>query len=220
MADITETKVKKSKKVKKDDGTDKFKILKKSGLTANLARWPLYIYNSMKDYTPHLLLREDVRIAYNNFIDCILKYQESLSTWAPYKHDKYNYGFKINEKSVDFNKGLPFTLSYSWDARRDPNLKNKLDIESKDIIDTFRILYELIKKDIMPLVYLKHTEQNNKILKAQYFKEIERYELVIKNKEMKIKELEESIERCRENIVNYINKIKELDLPPSIPSFE
>jgi hypothetical protein len=220
MADTNETKVKKSKKVKKDENTEKFKILKKSGPTANIAKWPLYIYKSMKEHAPHLLLREDVRIAYNNFINCILKYQDSLRTLGKHSYDKYDYGFKINERTEDYKKGLPFTFTYAWDARRDTNLKNKLDIESKDIIDTFRILYELIKKDIMPHVYLKHTEEYNKTLKAQYFKDIERYELAIKNKETKIKEIEENILQCRKIIVEHINKIKDLDLPPKVPSFD
>lgn len=202
-------KVPKEKKVKKDKYND-FKVPSRTGPSST--RCINHLYDMIKEAQPLLLQRDDVRIAFNNYVDCLRKYDGTLTSWSPGRDSKYNVGIKLIENN-SYLKGLCGRFNYEYDSWKSLEIKNKLKDESNDILNAYKPLYDLIKRDVVPYMETKNWKLKSK-------KEIEHYHNQIEKLEKDIKTLEDCITRTRKTICDYAQKALALQNPPKVTSFD
>jgi archaellum component FlaC len=109
--------------------------------------------------------------------------------------------------------GIPGHWSYTWQQKNDPIIKEQIKKDSKDITDTYKVLYELIKRDIVPYMELKQHEIRSK-------KDIEYYHNQMEKLERDIKTYEQSIVNTRKTLCEYAEKALKLQQPPVLTKFD
>ena len=190
----------------KKDRYNGFKVPSKNG--PKQTQCVTHIYGMMKEANPLLLESPDVKKAFNDFVDCLLKY-ESLESFN-IKRNKYLTGIKIdNEKSCIENVtylNCKFDCEYRSDIDR-------LMKESLNIINSYIPLYELIKRDVIPYMEIKQWEIQSK-------KEIEYCHRMIQKEEDSIKTFEESIGYSRRSMCKYAKRAVDLRNPPKTTTFD
>ena len=211
MAD-TSKKTKGGKKVKVDKFNG-FKVPSGKGKFPSI-RWCRHVYDMIEEANPALLKRDDVRDAYNAVIDCCRKYDGTLESWIPSKYNKYRDGVKPNPlNKYSQLQSLPCRFTYEYDTWNNPDLKMRLQTECADIIKSYTVLYDLIKRDVVPYMETKQHEINCK-------KTIEFYQHNMENLEKKIKEFERHIETYRKTIADYAAKCTALQAGPVLTKFD
>ena len=88
-------KAEKAEKPKKEkvDKYNGFKVPARTGPSST--RCVNHIYDMIKEAAPTLLERDDVRTAFNNFVECLRKYDTEIESWVPPKYNRYSIGIKI-----------------------------------------------------------------------------------------------------------------------------
>jgi hypothetical protein len=168
----------------------------------------------IKEAAPTLLESDDVRTAFNNFVDCLRKYDDTLESWVPPKYSKYDSGIMLNEKDkYSYLKGLPCRFKGEYESWRNTDTKKKMMDDANDVLSTYRPLYDLIKRDIVPYMEIKHWELKSK-------KDIECYHRSMEKLENDIKVYERSIESHRKSISEYAKKCIALQTPPPVTKFD
>jgi hypothetical protein len=200
----TKTKSKRTPKPK----VDKYNGFKIQPRTRNVTKWTLYIYEMIKEAKPELLSVELVKSAFNNLVDCVIKYENNLETWIPAKYCRYNKtsGIVLKDDYYSMLNGIPGRWNYTWQQQNDPIIRVEIKQKSKDIIDTYSVLYELIKRDVVPYMETKYHEITSK-------KEIERYHTQMEKLERDIKVYEASIIAARKTLCEYAEKALKLQQP-------
>ena len=157
--------------MKKKDKFNGFKVPK-----TNTTKCVTHIYGMIKEANPTLLERDDVKKAFNDFVDCLSKYEDKLVSSIPRKGYKYNNGIKIinnNENNCIQNikfLSLEFTHCMEYETKK---------VECMNIINVYIPLYELIKHDVIPYMEMKHWEINSKNEVEYYHNRIEKQEELI-----------------------------------------
>jgi archaellum component FlaC len=109
--------------------------------------------------------------------------------------------------------GIPGKWNYTWQQQNDPIIREQIKKDSKDIADTYTVLYELIKRDIVPYMETKQHEISSK-------KEIEYYHNQMEKLERDIKMYEQSINDTRKTLCEYAEKALKLQQPPTLTKFD
>jgi len=212
----------KTKRITKSK-VDKYKGFKVPKKIIKSTRWTIFIYNMIKEAKPELLLNELVKNAYNNLVDCLIKYEDILETWIPTKYYTYNilkngiilkkdcYSQITSIPGISDNC-IPGFWNYPLHADK-KQIEIQINANSDDIINTYHILYELIKRDIIPYMELKEHEINSK-------KNIEIYYNNIKKHDNYIKIYEKCIDDTRFSINGWLEKISKLQEPIVLTSFD
>jgi hypothetical protein len=210
MADTIETKTK-----TKRQKVDKYNGFKVPTRTRKSTKWTIYIYDMIKEAKSELLSIDPVKNAYNNLVDCLIKYDDTLETWVPAKYAKYSKtgnGIILKNEYYSDLMGIPGKWNYTWQQQNDPIIKEQIKKDSKDITDTYTVLYELIKRDIVPYMETKQWEISSK-------REVEQYHNQIEKLEKDIKFYEQSIINTRKTICEYAQKALKLQEPPVLTKF-
>ena len=58
--------------------------------------WARHIHAMIKEADPSLLLRDDIRDAYNQLVECLVLHRDNVQSHAPYSYVKYRQGIKFN----------------------------------------------------------------------------------------------------------------------------
>lgn len=204
-------KPKKEKKVKVDKYNG-FKVPPKSGPRST--RCVNHIYDMIKEAAPTLLERDDVRTAFNNFVDCLRKYDTEIESWVPPKYNRYSMGIKIDENNkYSHLKGLNCRFKNEYSAYNNPDIKKTLTNDTNVILNTYKPLYELIKRNVVPYMEIKDWELKSK-------KDIDVYHKYMEKLERDIKTYEQSINQTRKIICEYAQKCLALQTPPNITTFD
>ncbi len=213
MAD-SKTKEKKAAKAKVEKYNG-FKVPPRNGAIQSI-RWCNHVYHMIEEAKPELLQRDDVRNAYNVVIDCCRKYDGTLISWCPAKYYKYREGIKLlppAESKYNYFRGLPCRFTYEYDAWNNAELKTRLSTETADVVASYSILYDLIKRDVVPYMETKQHEIDSKGL-------IERYHRLMEESEKNIKQWEAAIETTRKTIADYAEKCMKLQAGPVLTKFD
>lgn len=215
MADTTETPKTKSKRTTKPK-VDKYNGFKVPTRTRKSTKWAIYLYDMIKEAKPELLSVDLVKDAYNNLVECLAKYDNNLETWIPSKYYKYakdGNGIILRKEYYSNLMGIPGKWDYTWQQMNDPVTKEQISKDAKDITDTYTVLYELIKRDIVPYMELKQHEIKGK-------KDIEYYHNQMEKLERDIKMFEQSIVNTRKTLCEYAEKALKLQQPPVLTKFD
>jgi hypothetical protein len=207
-------KVPKAEKPKKEkvDKYNGFKVPPKSGPRST--RCVNHIYDMIKEAAPTLLERDDVRIAFNNFVDCLRKYDTEIESWVPPKYNRYNLGIKIDiNNKYSHLKGLNCRFKNEYSAYNNPDIKKTLTNDTNVILNTYKPLYELIKRNVVPYMEIKDWELKSK-------KDIDVYHKYMEKLERDIKTYEQCVNQTRKTICEYAQKCLALQTPPNITTFD
>lgn len=215
MSDTTETPKTKSKRVAKPK-VDKYNGFKVPTRTRKSTKWTIYIYDLIKEAKPELLLVDAVKDAYNNLVECLIKYENVLESRPPtkyYRYSKEGNGIILRNSYYSDLMGIPARFTYTWEENRDPVIKEQIKKDSKDITGTYTILFELIKRDIVPYMEKKDHENKSK-------KDIEYYQIQMEKLEKQIKDYERAIETARKSICEFAEKSLKLREPPKLTKYD
>ena len=207
-------KAEKAEKPKKEkiDKYNGFKVPPKSGPRST--RCVNHIYDMIKEAAPTLLERDDVRTAFNNFVECLRKYDTELESWIPPKYNRYSIGIKIDETNKYSNlKGLPCRFKNEYSAYNNPDIKKKLTDDIIIILNAYKPLYELIKRNVVPYMEVKEWELKSK-------KDIDIYHKYMEKLERDVKTYEQCVNQTRKTICEYAQKCLALQTPPNISTFD
>jgi len=198
----TEQKSNKSKKSKKDKYNG-FKVPPKKCIHESTP-WALHVYNIISEAKPELLLRDDVKIAYNNFVDLLIRLDSAgVQSWIP--DGAYKYKGIIPVDGI-INKSLPFSseelINMDYIDKIVPYLEEAANILDREIIRVYSVLFELIKADVVPYIENKESEKIRNTKKAILRR-------TIKNIEKDIQKLEKEIEEKRKLLCEYATKFVE-----------
>jgi hypothetical protein len=211
------TKPKKEPKLKKD----KYNGFTVPNKTSRL-RACYHIFEMIKEANPDLLDREDVRKAYNDFVSCCDKY-DTLESWIPSKSYKYIQNIKLESESDNqyyIFRGLNFRWPGLYNIINNPDSKKDVINNTNDIIEKYIVLYDLIKKDVVPYMERKEWERTKDKTIEGYNNQIARYEDDIKAFEKMIKSYEKYIRDTQEKICNLAKKAIDTMNPPEPTNFD
>jgi hypothetical protein len=188
-----QVKAPKKPKVKKNG----FNVPLKSG--AESTQFCYYMYTMIKETNLSLLEKDDIKTAYNNFVDCCKKYDENLITWVPEGDDKYHrcitpYGVPIIPHEVQ-NSKYPFPFKH-LPMRWKYYMPDKLQTEAEDIMNHYMVLYELIKRDVVPYMETKYWEITDKKRVEFLNSKIHKLEEEVKKYNEKLEEIQKLIYKC------------------------
>jgi hypothetical protein len=185
------------------------------------ARWCTHIYTIIKEARQDK--RDDVRIAFNNLVECLNKYKNSYVTSRIRPNMKYHLNIRIKSSDplllthiTDYNNDDWDMEPGWWVIKEDfDTAEGLLKIQAcrVDIMNTYAPLYELIKRDVIPYMELKSYEQS-KSIKSKY------YRSRMKSLEIVIKTAENRIEKARDNMLLYSIQYDELQKPPKLTVFD
>ena len=207
-------KVPKAEKPKKEkvDKYNGFKVPARTGPSST--RCINHIYDMIKEAAPTLLERDDVRTAFNNFVECLRKYDTEIESWVPPKYNRYSIGIKIDETNKYSNlKGLTCRFKNEYSAYNNPEIKKKLTDDIIIILNAYKPLYELIKRNVVPYMEVKEWELKSK-------KDIDVYHKYMEKLERDVKTYEHCINQTRKTICEYAQKCLALQTPPNITTFD
>lgn len=209
----TETKPKtKSKRIAKPK-VDKYNGFKVPSKGNQSTRWCLHIYSMMNEANPELRQREDIKNAYNALIECLLEYEGELTSWVPAKYSRYTTGIKLSKSSYGYFDCLPLRFNNEYDAYHNADIKKRFQEVSAKVLQTYTPLYDLIKRDVVPYMELKHHETASK-------KDIEYYHNQMEKLERTIKQYETGIVDTRKLLCEYAQKCLKLSEPPVLTKFD
>lgn len=205
---------KKSEK-KKSDKYNGFNVPSKTG--PKQTKCVVHIYNMIKEANPLLLDNPDVKKTFNDFVDCLLKYDNLESHTS--SCDKSSNGINSSNgiRLVEHTKEMCIQNLKRLNCKFNPIYTNP-ELHAKNIENTFNIvncyvpLYELIKRDVIPYMELKHWKIKSK-------RDIAFYHNLIEKEELNIKNYETSINASRQNMCNYAEKALALQNPPELTTF-
>ena len=211
---LKKEKVPKAEKPKKEkvDKYNGFKVPARTGPSST--RCVNHIYDMIKEAAPTLLERDDVRTAFNNFVECLRKYDTEIESWVPPKYNRYSIGIKIDETNKYSNlKGLTYRFKNEYSAYNNPDIKKKLTDDIIIILNAYKPLYELIKRNVVPYMEVKEWELKSK-------KDINVYHKYMEKLERDVKTYEQCVNQTRKTICEYAQKCLALQTPPNITTFD
>jgi len=235
VAVAVEKKPKVGKRVKKDKFNN-FTIPPRN--TTSYSKSVKHIYDMINEAAPQLLGRDDVRNAFNTYVEFLKKYNDILVSWSNGVKYKYGSGVKITDENCvnwlncriaySSDKWTPAFikdvearwLQYTNDKPKYTNDKPIFNVQAKivimdshDIINAYKPLYDLIKRDVVPYMEIKDWEIKSK-------RSIEYLHSLIEKDEQIIKNIEESIKKYRKNMSDNAQKVLELRVRPQTTVFD
>lgn len=224
MADST-TEVTTVTKSKKEPKVPKAKKEKFNGFTVpdkrDAMKGCIHMYDMIKEANPELLDREDVKKAYNDFVALCKKY-DTLDSWIPSKSYKYIQNIKLEPESDNqyyIFRGLNFKWTNMYNNWNNPTIRAELMDNTNDILNSYTILYDLIKRDVVPYMERKEWERTKDKNIEAYNNQIARYEDDIKAFEKTIKSYEKHITDTRAKICELAKKALNTMNPPEPTKF-
>ena len=203
---MSEQKSTKAKKVKVDKYNG-FKVNTRMQSTRSIP----HIYEMMKAANPTLLEREDVKKAFNDFVEFLIKYNDSFQSTKPTRHNKYITGVKLKIEK-DYQRELNFRFIYPQQSWNTESMK-KFDECSNEFLKYYTPLYELIKRDVIPYMEIKDWEITSK-------NRLEYYHHLIEKEEMIIKQYETIINSSRARMGEYAEKALACHNPAETTKFD
>jgi len=194
----------------------KVKVEKYNGFKVNTrmqsTRCIPHIYEMIKAANAALLEKEDVKKAFNDFVEFLIKYDDSFESTKPTKSNKYTTGVKLKIAN-DYLRELNFRFIYPHNHWGSPELTKKFDECSNEFIKYYTPLYDLIKRDVIPYMEIKDWEIRSKNMIHYYHRLIEREEIDIKRYEM-------YINQSRSRMGEYAEKALVYHNPPETTKFD
>ena len=115
-------------------------------------KWAYYVYTLIRESG---LDREDVRDAYNRFVDCLLGHNLQIRTSIPWAREKYEMGIELSSNIDAPRHGI---RDYVHLAPREPSERGREILRS--IYDAYHALFLLIEGTVVP--YMRRMSKKRK----------------------------------------------------------
>jgi hypothetical protein len=178
--------------------------------------WTKHIHLLLKELSPHLLEQEPVINAFNALITCLLKYREQFQTLKPSPSNKYEICVNIKYIDVRYSSGYIQKALRGLPHRFHGVSQDQEQLIASNIYQHYSVLYELIKRDLIPAMERKaHAIRTEQYMKYAS-KRIAQYDEQIKNIQ---KRCERDIEVVQNSIVSLSIRMKESQEPCVVTTF-
>jgi hypothetical protein len=177
--------------------------------------WTKHIHLLLKELCPHLLEQEQVITAFNALITCLLKYRGQFQTYKPSPSNKYEVCINVKYIDITYSTNRIYTLkALRGLAHRFHGIsQDQEQIISSDIYQHYSVLYEWIKRDLVPAMERKAHAINMEKNMKQACKRIAQYDEQIKNIQ---KRCERDIQVIQNHIVSLSMRMKEQSEQPCV----
>jgi hypothetical protein len=187
-------------------------------------RWTTHLHRIIKEANPSLLKDPAVIHAFHALIEVLLKHQEHVYGFGPCNRKKYEFGLNLDAhpedplrdicevrwKSVyyDQESGRPVIRSRYY-QRLDGSPEREFEVRD-EIIRVYRVLFDLIKADILP--YMSHmVSENGKREKNKMIQHImERMERLQMIHDHTIERNRETIQKLEEHHERRMNECRDM----------
>jgi hypothetical protein len=145
--------------------------------------WSKHIHRLLKEFCPHLLEQEPVINAFNGLVNCLATHRNVFQTFKTSLSYTYEVGINVTYIDITYSTGKIYTLKrlkgfpYRFQGVT-PEQEQEI---GGDIYQHYIVLYEWIKRDIVPAMERKaHAIQTEKFMK-QACKRVTQMDEQIKN---------------------------------------
>jgi hypothetical protein len=180
--------------------------------------WTKHIHRLLKELCPHLLEQEPVINAFNALINCLTTHRNVFQTFKTSVSYTYEVGINVTYIDVTYSTGKIYTLKrLKGFPHRFHGVSQEQEQEiSSDIYQHYMVLYEWIKRDIVPAMERKaHAINMEKNIKYTC-KRIAQYDEQIK----KVKQrCENDIQVIQNHIFHLSMRMKEFEMPCVVTKF-
>ena len=177
--------------------------------------WTKHIHLLLKELCPPLLEQEQVITAFNAFITCLLKYRGQFQTYKPSLSNKYEACINIQLIVITYSTNRIYTRKAlrGLPHRFHGVSEDQEQIISSDIYQHYSVLYEWIKRDLVPAMERKAHAINMEKNMKQACKRIAQYDEQIKNIQ---KRCERDIQVIQNHIISLSFRMKEQSEQPCV----
>jgi hypothetical protein len=138
------------------------KILRVPSRTTSIKStlWAYHVHQVYKELIPTHLLADAVIDAFNGFVERLAQYDDCLETYVPGKRSRYQQGLVYEKMGFrTYLEGdIPGFFKDEGEVWRRPELKEKHKRIVDDIKAAYKVLYDLVKADLVPALAKKEHE--------------------------------------------------------------
>jgi hypothetical protein len=173
--------------------------------------WARHVYLIINEFAPQLLEKQEVVDAFHAFVAELEKHDSILETYVPGKRMKYLQGI-VYEKLIFkryMDGSIPGKFKNEDQIWRHPELKETHQRITEEIKQAYLPLYELIKRDVVPLMEKKIHEEEQKRRVPSLRNEINVYLHYLKKEEERHKDAMESIQTMLSHKIEELRVLNE-----------
>jgi hypothetical protein len=170
--------------------------------------WARHVHNIVKEFAPDLLKREDVIDAYNAFVDCLAKYEDVFVSYVPSKRNYYHVGIIYEKLKFQryLDENIPAHFKNEDDVWRNKQLSKVHSDIIQDMLQTYKVLYDLIKRDIIPPLEKTIQDIRVKRLTPIYRRDIENYQNHMTKEEYRHEQTIASENERHKDVMDYLHR--------------
>lgn len=170
--------------------------------------WAHHVHSIIKEFAPDLLKREDVIDAFNSFVDCLAKYDNDFESYIPTKRKRYHVGFIYEKLKFQryLDENIPGQFKNEDQVWRNRQLSSVHAHIIQDILETYKVLYDLVKRDVLPPLERIIHEEQVKRLAPIYRRDIEAYQTHMTKEEKRHEQTIASENERHKDVMDYLHK--------------
>ena len=155
--------------------------------TVKSTLWARHVYLVYHELIPSHLASDAVIDAYNTFVDRLAAHDDILETYLPPRSMRYRQG--LVHESLSFTRyldgSIPGFFKNENGVWRQPELKEAHKRIVEDIKAFYKVLYDLVKDDLVPALKKKEHEEKVKKLVPRLRKMIEDVERAMEGEKVR-----------------------------------
>jgi Mg2+ and Co2+ transporter CorA len=126
--------------------------------------WARHVYQVYQELIPVHLTSEEFIDAFNSFVDRLASYDEFLETYIPTKSMRYRQGLMYETLTFQryLDGSIPGFFKNENEVWRHPDLKETHKRIVDDIKTVYKVLYDIVKDDLVPALKKKEHEEKVK----------------------------------------------------------
>lgn len=159
--------------------------------------WAYHVHQVYKELVPARLLEDAVIDAFNAFVDRLASHEDCLETYVPAKGARYRQGLVYETLNFrTYMEGdIPGFFKDEGEVWRRPEVKEKHKRIVEDIKAAYKVLYDLVKAELVPELAKKKHEERVKRWVPRLRKTIEETERAMEYEKTRY---EQMLERMKE----------------------
>lgn len=170
--------------------------------------WARHVYTIIHEFAPDLLKREDVIDAFNSFVDCLAKHNDVFESYIPSKRKRYQVGILYEKMKFQryLDENIPARFKNEDEVWRNRQLSSVHQEIIREILQIYKVLYDLIKRDVLPPLERIIHEEQVKRLAPIYRRDIEAYQTHMTKEEHRHEQTIASENERHKDVMDYLHK--------------
>jgi hypothetical protein len=170
--------------------------------------WAHHVHSIIKEFAPDSLKRDDVVDAFNAFVDCLAKHDDVFESYVPSKRKRYLVGFIYEKLKYQryLDENIPARFKNEDQLWRNHQLSKVHNEIIQEMLQTYKVLYDLIKRDVIPPLEKVIHEEQVKRMGPIYRRDIEAYQTHMTKEEQRHEQTIASENERHKDIMDYLHK--------------